>query len=133
VASIGWEIAKWAFARFLSDTARYGAVYGSVGSVIITMMWLYTSSMVILLGAEAAAAYLETRAAARGEAKPTQDRPEDTGKSLPSDGPAAAPEVEVRTVREDGTTTEHSARNKENAAPNAAAPGSVPNGERHDA
>jgi membrane protein len=101
VASVGWELAKWAFTRFLSDTARYGAVYGSVGGVVITMMWLYTSSMVILIGAEASAAYLETRAAARGEAKPTQDKAEDPGQSLPETGPAAAPDVEVRTVSKD--------------------------------
>ncbi|HEX8235850.1 MAG TPA: YihY/virulence factor BrkB family protein [Abditibacteriaceae bacterium] len=101
VASVGWELAKWAFTHFLSDTARYGAVYGSVGSVVITMMWLYTSSMVILLGAEASAAYLETRAAARGEAKPTQDKLEDSGQALPQVGPAAAPDVEVRTRSKD--------------------------------
>lgn len=101
VASIGWELAKWAFTRFLSDTARYGAIYGSLGSVIITMMWLYTSSMVILLGAEASAAYLETRAAARGEAKPTQDKAEDSGQALPQEGPSAAPLVEVRTTSKD--------------------------------
>jgi uncharacterized BrkB/YihY/UPF0761 family membrane protein len=101
VASAGWELAKWAFTRFLSDTARYGAIYGSVGGVVITMMWLYTSSMVILLGAEVSAAYLETRAAARGEAKPTQDKAEDAGEALPQAGPAAAPDIEVRTVSKD--------------------------------
>jgi membrane protein len=114
VASVGWELAKWAFTRFLSDTARYGAVYGSVGSVVITMMWLYTSSMVILLGAEVSAAYLETRAAARGEAKPTQDKVEDAGQALPQEGPAAAPLVEVRTVSENGSAV--MAVNRDDAA-----------------
>jgi hypothetical protein len=60
---------------------------------------------VILLGAEASAAYLETRAAARGEAKPTQDKAEDTGQSLPQEGPSAAPVVEVRTVTKDQSKT----------------------------
>jgi hypothetical protein len=78
------------------------------------MMWLYTSSMVILLGAEVSAAYLETRAAARGEAKPTQDKVEDAGQALPQEGPAAAPLVEVRTVSENGSAV--MAVNRDDAA-----------------
>lgn len=73
VASVSWELAKWGFARYLPNAARYGAVYGSFAGVVLTMMWLYVSSSIILLGAEAAAAYAETRAALRGEKKPTLD------------------------------------------------------------
>jgi membrane protein len=63
VAALGWEIAKIAFAQFLGNLDRYQATYGSVAGVVLTMMWIYFSSVVILLGAEAVAAYEETRAA----------------------------------------------------------------------
>jgi membrane protein len=58
-----WEAAKIAFARFLGNLDRYEATYGSVASVVVTMMWIYVSSLIILLGAEAAASYEETCAA----------------------------------------------------------------------
>jgi membrane protein len=63
VAALGWEIAKIAFTQFLGNLDRYQATYGSVAGVVLTMMWIYFSSVVILLGAEAVAAYEETRAA----------------------------------------------------------------------
>lgn len=64
IAAIGWEIAKIAFTQFLGNLDRYQATYGSVAGVVLTMFWIYVSSVVILLGAEAIAAYEETRAAA---------------------------------------------------------------------
>lgn len=101
VAAVGWELAKLAFARYLGNTARYGAIYGGVAGVVLTMMWLYFSSMIILLGAEAAAAYQETRAAALGLEKPTRDTPADTGEALPESGPASAPDIVIHAIRDD--------------------------------
>ncbi len=95
VASIAWEAAKILFARFLSGSPRYGLVYGSVAGIVLTLMWLYISSSIILFGAEVTAAWEETRAALLGEAKPTQPKPEDEGAALPEVGPAAAPVAEV--------------------------------------
>ncbi len=77
VAAVGFEGAKFAYAHFIGNSSHYGVVYGSTAGIVLTLMWLYISSSVILLGAEVAAAYEETRAARLGEAKPTQDDPED--------------------------------------------------------
>ena len=63
IAAIGWEIAKIIFIKFLGNVARYQSTYGSVAGVVMTMMWIYFASLIILLGAEAAAAYEETCAA----------------------------------------------------------------------
>ena len=60
LAAVLWEGAKFAFAKFLGNLDRYQATYGSVAGVVVTMMWIYISSLIILLGAEAAAAYQET-------------------------------------------------------------------------
>lgn len=60
LATVGWEIAKVVFTRFMVNLDRYEMTYGSVAGVVITMMWIYFSSLIILVGAEAAAAYQET-------------------------------------------------------------------------
>jgi membrane protein len=100
VAAIGFEAAKYGYQHFLANSAHYGLVYGSTAGIVLTLMWLYISSSVILLGAEVAAAYEETRAAALGEAKPTMDKIEDEGAALPESGPAAASEVKEMRARE---------------------------------
>jgi uncharacterized BrkB/YihY/UPF0761 family membrane protein len=108
VATVGWQAAQWGYARFMSGSPHYGLVYGSVAGVVLTLMWLYLSSTIILLGAETAAAWEETRAAAQGEAKPTQDKPDDEGAALPESGPAAADEVREVVVNDKAKTEEHS-------------------------
>lgn len=44
-ASLGFSFYVWNF-------ANYDATYGSIGAVIILMLWLYITSLVILLGSE---------------------------------------------------------------------------------
>jgi membrane protein len=40
------------FAIYTSNFADYSATYGSIGAVIILMLWLYTAGLVILIGSE---------------------------------------------------------------------------------
>ncbi|MGA9533748.1 MAG: YihY/virulence factor BrkB family protein [Anaerolineales bacterium] len=57
LASFLWQIAKTAFSVYLGlGVDRFGAVYGSVGSVIVLILWVYFSSLILFLGAEVAAA-----------------------------------------------------------------------------
>ncbi len=63
VAALGWEIGKWAFGRFLGNVTRYEAAYGSVAGVIVTMLWIYYASMIVLLGAEVGATIRDSQAA----------------------------------------------------------------------
>jgi membrane protein len=52
VAGIGWEIAKAGFAWYLrSGLVQYELVYGSLGTVVALLFWIYLSSNVALLGA----------------------------------------------------------------------------------
>ena len=60
IAAVGWEVAKILFTRFLGNLSRYEVAYGSVAGVVLTMMWIYFSSLIILLGAEVAAAFEDT-------------------------------------------------------------------------
>ncbi|WP_299024219.1 YihY/virulence factor BrkB family protein [uncultured Thermanaerothrix sp.] len=51
-AALGWEVAKRAFVFYLSSGwARYELIYGSLGTVVVFMIWMYVSSLITLLGA----------------------------------------------------------------------------------
>lgn len=45
-------IASLGFAVYVSNFADYNATYGSIGAVIILMLWLYIAGLVILVGSE---------------------------------------------------------------------------------
>jgi membrane protein len=52
LAVIGWLIASGAFALYVSNFASYNKTYGSLGGVIVFLVWLWISNIVVLLGAE---------------------------------------------------------------------------------
>ena len=51
-ASVVWIGASFLFSWYLARFNTYNATYGSLGAVLAMMMWLWISSMVVLLGAE---------------------------------------------------------------------------------
>ena len=56
LASVLLLAASYGFSLYTSNFNNYSAVYGSIGAVIILMMWLYIVGLVVLLGAEVNAA-----------------------------------------------------------------------------
>jgi membrane protein len=52
VASLGWVIISIAFSYYIDNFGNYSKVYGSLGGIIALLMWLYVSSIIILMGAE---------------------------------------------------------------------------------
>lgn len=52
VATVLFELGKSGFVFFLERVADLEAVYGSISSIIVLLLWLYFSSVVLLLGAE---------------------------------------------------------------------------------
>ena len=65
VAVVLWLAASLALRFYVTNFANYNATYGSIGGVILLMLWLYLSGMAILLGAEVNAE-IEHAAARRG-------------------------------------------------------------------
>jgi membrane protein len=47
-----WLVASVAFAFYVANLGSYNKTYGSLGAVIIFLVWLWISNVVILLGAE---------------------------------------------------------------------------------
>jgi membrane protein len=48
-----WVIASWAFSKYVSSFGSYDKTYGSLGGVIVLLLWMWISSLVVLVGAEA--------------------------------------------------------------------------------
>jgi membrane protein len=60
-ATITWELLLWGFSRFISSgIVRYELVYGSLGTLIGLMIWIYLSSSIVLLGAHISASIAHT-------------------------------------------------------------------------
>ena len=51
-ATILWLIATVLFGLYVANFADYNATYGSLGAVVVLMMWLWVSAYAILIGAE---------------------------------------------------------------------------------
>jgi membrane protein len=51
-AALLWILASLGFSYYAANFASYNETYGTLGGVIILLMWLWLSSYVVLLGAE---------------------------------------------------------------------------------
>ena len=51
-AVVAWAIMSVALRFYVGQFASYNATYGSIGGVILLMLWLYLSGVVLLVGAE---------------------------------------------------------------------------------
>lgn len=51
-ALIVWAIASAAFGIYVANFGNYDATYGSLGGVVIFLLWLWISNMALLFGAE---------------------------------------------------------------------------------
>lgn len=56
LAAIGWAAVSVIFSFYVNNFASYTRIYGSIGGIIILLLWLYISSLVVLLGGEVNAA-----------------------------------------------------------------------------
>lgn len=87
LATVLWILASYGFSIYLSEFASYNKTYGSVGGIIILLMWLYLTAYIILLGAEVNAAIeLQTSADSTvGDDKPKGDRGAFVADNTPDD------------------------------------------------
>ena len=86
VALACWMVLSFGLRFYVAHFANYSATYGSIGGVILLILWLYLSGIVLLLGAEINAEI--EHAAAEGGAVTAKARGEH---EAPADGGAPAP------------------------------------------
>ena len=51
-ALAAWMGLSWLYAMYVENFANYSLLYGSIGTVVVLMIWLYMSANVLILGAE---------------------------------------------------------------------------------
>jgi membrane protein len=69
IATALWLIGSIAFSFYVSEFGSYDKTYGSLGAVVVLLLWFYLSAYVILIGAELNAE-TEHRAAIPGSSLP---------------------------------------------------------------
>jgi len=50
LAAISWAILSGLFRLYVANFGNYNKVYGAVGAVIVLLLWLYMTSLVLLIG-----------------------------------------------------------------------------------
>ena len=58
-ALISWMVVSIGFSFYVENFAHYSLIYGTMGAMIVLLMWLYMTALVLILGAEFNAALAE--------------------------------------------------------------------------
>ena len=51
-AVLSWLVVSWAFGAYVGSIGDYALFYGSLAAVAVLLVWLYLTSLSIVLGAE---------------------------------------------------------------------------------
>ena len=110
LAVLGWLLASLAFAFYLytlNGASKYQQTYGSLGAVIIFLLWLFITNNALLFGAEFNAEVERGRELKRG--LPAEDQlrlpQRDPPGTMAGDGPAGEGDDDVRVLEEDEQRT----------------------------
>jgi membrane protein len=52
VATVLWVIGSGAFSLYTANFGKYDETYGSLGAIVVVMLWLFLTAYVVVLGAE---------------------------------------------------------------------------------
>lgn len=52
VATVLWGLGSFAFRLYVTNFGSYNETYGTIGGVMVLMLWLYLTGLVIIVGAE---------------------------------------------------------------------------------
>ncbi len=73
-ALVGWLLASYALRFYVRYFGNYNATYGSIGGVILLMLWFYLSSLALLVGAEINSQIRRAQAQIEGGGRPLNAR-----------------------------------------------------------
>ena len=74
--SVLWLVASILFSVYVANFGSYNKTYGSLGAVVVLLMWLYLSAYIVLIGAElnSEMEHQTARDTTRGEEQPMGQR-----------------------------------------------------------
>jgi membrane protein len=56
-STVGWIVSSFALSFYVGNFGHYSIAYGSIGAIIVLMIWLYITAFIIILGGEINAFY----------------------------------------------------------------------------
>lgn len=62
-ATVGWIVTSVGFSYYVGSFGNYSSTYGSIGAIIVLMIWLYFSAIILMLGGQINAVMSERREA----------------------------------------------------------------------
>ncbi|MEO6628126.1 MAG: YihY/virulence factor BrkB family protein [Aquihabitans sp.] len=101
-AVVGFIVASGLFSVYTSNFASFGETYGSLGSIIVVMLWLMISATVIILGAEvnAETEHQTAHDTTEGEPEPAGERGAYVADTAPEGEPATDAEQKAEVAAE---------------------------------
>jgi membrane protein len=114
LATVVWVLASVVFAVYAENFGRFNKTYGTLGGVVVLLLWMYLSSFAILLGAELNAE-LERQTAMDttvGPERPMGEREAHAADTLGESRPSRDAEKLVRAVRNTLTDLNRPGRRK---------------------
>ncbi|TLS35075.1 YihY/virulence factor BrkB family protein [Pseudalkalibacillus caeni] len=61
VATIVWQLISLGFSFYVSNFGNYSATYGSLGGIIVLMLWFFLTGLTLVIGGEVNAVYHKRR------------------------------------------------------------------------
>ncbi|QNO38614.1 YihY/virulence factor BrkB family protein [Protaetiibacter sp. SSC-01] len=61
-----WAVATGGYALYVTIVGAYGALYGSIGTLLVALLWGYITNLALVAGAELDAEFVRLRQLARG-------------------------------------------------------------------
>ncbi|WP_445683350.1 YihY/virulence factor BrkB family protein [Sporosarcina sp. FSL W7-1349] len=62
-STVGWIVTSLAFSFYVGNYGNYSNTYGSIGAIIVLMMWMYFSAIILMLGGQLNAVMTERKQA----------------------------------------------------------------------
>lgn len=58
---MAWMVLSLLFSYYVENSARYSVIYGSIGAIIVLLLWLYLTATMMIMGAEFNGVLMELR------------------------------------------------------------------------
>ena len=84
-ALLGWMVTAYLFSWYVENIASYSLFYGSIGAVIVLLIWLNFTAAILILGAELNGTLIALR---KDKALRRQERAGESAPAAPPSGEA---------------------------------------------
>lgn len=68
-STVGWIITSVGFSFYVGNYGSYSSTYGSIGAIIVLMMWLYLSAIILMIGGQINAVMRERKQVLQAKSK----------------------------------------------------------------